>query len=299
MPMCFYSYRKEFCDQNGLRYNAMVEIRKMRKQLGEIFSLIYSESNKSESSLPTTTTGYQLPPPTESQLRLLRQMVLTGLCENVARRKGDTAKSGAPYQRSDMEEEIFIHPSSVLFRAQPEFVVYVELVEGKQKKLMFNVMAVEPEWLVTYASAYCSCSAPLQTPAPHYNYERDCVVGTVEVTFGPIAWRLPNAEVPYPTDMNYYRLFGSALLEGKVAKKLQKYRQNLLASPESLTKSWSKGQPRVSGLLSTLAMKEIRSRGDLERQWKEDKTFLFAEFSQWLPESLHGDLLNEWPPCDF
>lgn len=74
------------------------------------------------------------------QLKVLRQLLTAALIDQVAVRKDkvtkDTASGqqystsrGVPYRASGIDEDVFIHPSSVLAgQPPPDFVVFVEVV---------------------------------------------------------------------------------------------------------------------------------------------------------------------------
>lgn len=59
-------------------------------------------------------------------------------------------------------------------------------------------------------------------------------------TFGPRGWPLPVMEMEHPKDLNGVKLFARFLLEGEVCPKLKSFVPNYLATPSSVTKSWSK-----------------------------------------------------------
>ena len=54
-----------------------------------------------------------------------------------------------------LEDPVFIHPSSVLFKELPPFVSYVEMVETS-KLYMKGVCSIEAKWLPIYLSSQCS-----------------------------------------------------------------------------------------------------------------------------------------------
>jgi ATP-dependent RNA helicase DHX37/DHR1 len=110
----------------------MEEIHKLRSQISSIVETNFS--SVSASFLPT------LQPPNELQLKILRQLLASAFIDQVAIRKdlvSSAVSSGAQYATSnnvayralDIEEDLFIHPSSILAtRAPPEYVVFCEVV---------------------------------------------------------------------------------------------------------------------------------------------------------------------------
>ncbi|KFD66492.1 hypothetical protein M514_05725 [Trichuris suis] len=285
-----------FCEKHGFRYKAMVEICKMRRQLTKVVNALCADAD--------LAIGSQLKPPTDEQAELLRQLVLTGLCDNVARRAddclGQTAckSSRLAYRSAAVEDPLWIHPTSVLFRAQPEWLVYQEIVDSNGKKCMLNVMAIESEWLLPLARGYCSMGEPLKEPAPFYSETKDQIVCHVDCTYGIAAWPLPRQEVAHPVDIMYYRYFASEFLEGRVISKLAKYRSSLITPPSILFKPWARLQSKTGSLLGVLVSNGVTSKEDLIRFWKEKPNFLCNEYLEWVAQSKHNDVLFDWPPLE-
>lgn len=76
------------------------------------------------------------------QVKVLRQLLTAAFIDQVAIRKDlleeatgnklSTSK-GVPYRTIGIDEDVFIHPSSVLFSASPpEYLVYHEVVRSSQ-----------------------------------------------------------------------------------------------------------------------------------------------------------------------
>ena len=64
-----------------------------------------------------------------------------------------------------MEEPVFMHSSSVLRKAAPEWVVYQEVYETN-RTYMRGVTVIEPEWLPKFAPTLCSLSESMVDPPP-------------------------------------------------------------------------------------------------------------------------------------
>ncbi|CAB1322107.1 unnamed protein product [Coregonus sp. 'balchen'] len=135
----------KFCEENGLRYKAMLEIRRLRGQLTNAVNSVCPEVG--------VFVDCKMAPPTESQVVCLRQIVLAGLGDHLARR--------TPL----LDEPVYLHPSSALFKTLPQFVVYQEVLETT-KMYMRGVSAVEPEWVPQLLTQYCHFGSPLETPSP-------------------------------------------------------------------------------------------------------------------------------------
>lgn len=158
-----------------------------------------------------------------------------------------------------MEEPVFLHQGSVLRKTLPEYVVYQEVYETN-KLYMRGVTAIEPEWLAVYVPSMCNLSDPLTDPEPRYNPQTGKVHCTVTGTFGPQAWPLPNIDIPYPHNLEVYKWFARFILEGKVYKKLEKYKQFLLSQPNIMVKTWAKLQPRTEAIVKALMGKSVYTK---------------------------------------
>lgn len=108
----------------------MLEIRKLRVQL----------TNDISTNVPDSIIGGvdpKLRPPDDVQAKLLRQILLAGMGDQVARKvMPDEVPSGedkAPfkyaYKAMDMEDNVYLHSGSVLRKTLPDYVVYQEVYE--------------------------------------------------------------------------------------------------------------------------------------------------------------------------
>ncbi|WAR02924.1 DHX37-like protein, partial [Mya arenaria] len=104
-----------FCDKYGIRIKAMREVRKLRVQLTNSVNLAIPDAD--------VCVDPKMSPPDEMQARLLRQIVLAGMGDHLLDcRKMIALPSTSPdakklknaYQVPDLEEPVFIHPTSVL-----------------------------------------------------------------------------------------------------------------------------------------------------------------------------------------
>ena len=113
----------------------MEEIHKLRSQISSIV----------QTNFPDIQAGFEadLRPPSALQLKVLRQLIAAGFIDQVAVRKDIAQKGrvagagtqyttarGVAYQAIGIpDEDVFIHPSSVLAQEPPpEYIVYLELV---------------------------------------------------------------------------------------------------------------------------------------------------------------------------
>ncbi|XP_068013534.1 probable ATP-dependent RNA helicase DHX37 [Melanerpes formicivorus] len=282
---------RQFCEENGLRYKAMLEVRRLRGQLTTAVNSVCADAG--------LYVDPKMKPPTEAQATYLRQIVLAGLGDHVARRVQAEElldeKWKNAYKTALLDDPVFIHPSSVLFKQLPEFVVYQEIVETT-KLYMKGVSAVEPEWIPVLLPPYCHFGKPLENPPPSYCPERGRVRCHRPSVFYRVSWQLPAVEVDYPEGIDRYKYFARFLLEGKVIKKLSSYSQCLLSSPLIMLKTWSKLQPRTESLLQALVAESCDNRDALLAAWKKNPKYLLTAYRQWIPEAMHDELAKNWPP---
>ncbi|XP_027022770.2 probable ATP-dependent RNA helicase DHX37 isoform X2 [Tachysurus fulvidraco] len=281
----------KFCEENGLRYKAMLEIRRLRGQLTNAVNAVCSDAG--------VCVDNKMPPPTESQVVCLRQIVLAGLGDHLARRVQAEelldSKWRNGYKTPLLDEPVFIHPSSALHKELPEFVVYQEIFETT-KMYMRGVCAVQPDWIPKLLPQYCHFSGPEQNPAPWYCTLSGNVKCQQKSTFFRVGWKLPAIEMDYPEGLDRYKLFAKILLEGQVCPKLQRYSTCLLSSAATMLKTWAKLQPRTENLLGALVSEKVDNRDALQAAWKKNEKFLLSAYCQWVPESLHEEVTKNWPP---
>ena len=113
----------KFCDENGLRQKGMIEIRKLRTQLTNSINLVNPDAK--------VVLNPRMSPPSPLQCRAIRQICLSGLGDQVARKNpvGNDPQLKNAYTCMSLDEPVFIHPSSALFDVLPEYLVYQEIVE--------------------------------------------------------------------------------------------------------------------------------------------------------------------------
>ena len=106
---CEYAgYTQEFCEQNGLRYKAMVEIRKLRNQLTNKVNDIWPNLN--------VIMNPKMQPPTDQDSKLLRQIILSGSPDQIARKvqeddlkeASDKSKMKLAYKCGELEDPVFL-----------------------------------------------------------------------------------------------------------------------------------------------------------------------------------------------
>ncbi|KAM5199449.1 putative ATP-dependent RNA helicase DHX37 isoform 2-T2 [Hipposideros larvatus] len=281
----------QFCEANGLRYKAMVEIRRLRGQLTTAVNSVCPEAG--------LFVDPKMQPPSESQVTYLRQIVTAGLGDHLARRVQSEDllddKWRNAYKTPLLDDPVFIHPSSVLFKELPDFVVYQEIVETT-KMYMKGVSTVEVQWIPVLLPSYCQFDKPLEEPPPAYCPEKGRVLCHRASTFYRVGWPLPAVLVDFPEGLDCYKHFARFLLEGQVFPKLALYQGCLLSSPSTMLKTWARLQPRTESLLRALVAEKADCRDALLAAWRKSPKYLLAEYCEWLPEAMHTDVEKAWPP---
>uniref|UniRef100_A0A915CW82 RNA helicase n=1 Tax=Ditylenchus dipsaci TaxID=166011 RepID=A0A915CW82_9BILA len=139
----------------GLKPKAYWEIRKLRHQLANLL-------NSSGLLTEELDSKHKLLPPSQDQLRLIREKMTFCLSDQIARRVDHSADSeldvpkGA-YKCQKLQEFVFIEQTSMLSKCQPDYVLFHEILQIGQKKCLINVCAVEEEWVPEYAKSRLRC----------------------------------------------------------------------------------------------------------------------------------------------
>ncbi|XP_054568676.1 probable ATP-dependent RNA helicase DHX37 [Eptesicus fuscus] len=281
----------QFCEAHGLRYKAMLEIRRLRGQLTTAVNAVCPDAG--------LFVDPKMQPPSESQVTCLRQIVAAGLGDHLARRVqsedllDDTWRNA--YKTPLLDDPVFIHPSSVLFRELPDFVVYQEVVETT-KMYMKGVSAVEIQWIPALLPSYCQFNKPLEEPPPAYCPEKGRVLCHRDSVFYRVGWPLPAVQVDFPEGLDRYKHFARFLLEGQVFPRLASFQACLLSSPSTMLKTWARLQPRTESLLRALVAEKADNRDALLAAWRKSPRYLLAEYCEWLPQAVHADVEKAWPP---
>ncbi|KAK2393661.1 putative pre-mRNA-splicing factor ATP-dependent RNA helicase DEAH5 [Trifolium repens] len=138
----FHQSRKssQWCHKNFVNYHAMKKVVEVREQLRRVAQRI----------------GLVLKS-CESDMQVVKKAVTAGFFANACRLE--------PYSHDGMyktlrgSEEVYIHPSSVLFRVNPKWVIFNSLV-STDRKYMRNVMTIDPSWLLEAAPHFYQLQQP-------------------------------------------------------------------------------------------------------------------------------------------
>ncbi|OWB78788.1 nucleic acid binding protein [[Candida] boidinii] len=138
-------FSNQWCKDNFIQYKTLVRVRNVRDQLGLIckrLGLLLDDPSNSG-----TATDKRI-----KQIKI-QKAITSGFFSNAARLN----KSGDSYKSLEKNNQVFIHPSSVIFpvRPPPKLVIFHELVMTS-KEYMRNCMPIEEKWLSELANHYYS-----------------------------------------------------------------------------------------------------------------------------------------------
>lgn len=282
------------CTHYGLRPKAMVEIRKIRRQLIQIVKSILPET--------AGILDARLTPPNEQEICLLRKILAAGMVDRLAKKIDGTVvikghKATNAYQTLLLEEPVFLHSSSALIHETPTFICYQELHETN-RIFIKDITAIQMDWIVQLNPHLCSFGPIEESPSPRYDDKQDRLVCYRKATIGQrVSWSLgASVETIFPSNtIERFRWFGKFFLDGIICPKLQQFQPALLCSSNAMVKSWASLMERTQKFLNALASKEIDTRARLTEIWSNEPKYLLDVYCTWLPESLHSQVRTLWP----
>lgn len=162
-------FSSTWCSENFIIERSLKRARDVRKQLAGILERF---------GLPIKSAG--------SEFVKVRKAICAGYFRNACRRDRE---EGLKIIRDD--QQVFIHPSSVLYQKTPEYLIYHELVQTTREYLR-DVCVIDPEWLPElapklYAKAdpsKLSRSKQAEKVRPLYNKFEDEAVWRLSKRFG-------------------------------------------------------------------------------------------------------------------
>ncbi|KAL3689515.1 hypothetical protein R1sor_015824 [Riccia sorocarpa] len=313
---------EEFCQIHFLHSRTMSEMSKLRKQLKDLITSNVSETRVKLGDPVDATKGDDftwsgdLIAKSElswressekklSQLQeaLVRRAICAGWADKVSRKLSLQERAAIPeaqrkkkvvaYRSCSTEEPIFLHPSSVVAKEAPEYVVYNELVHTS-RIYMQRVTSVESSWLVRQGEALCTFSKPLTDPPPWYDPLADEVMCWVTPSYGPHLWELPLHRVTLKKGKHRTAVFACALLQGKVLPSLSDLRPCLTNDPSIILKPESQALKRVSDLMHRIALAAADTRAKLRDCWTKDPLFLYVEIMAWVQSNYQAKVNDIW-----
>lgn len=130
----------QWCHKNFVNYQAMKKVIEVREQLRRV-------AKRLGISLKSC----------ERDMQILRKAVVAGFFANACRLEAFT--ENGMYKTLRSSQEVYIHPSSVLFRVNPKWIIYYSLVLT-ERLYMRNVIAIDPSWLTDAAPHFYQYQCP-------------------------------------------------------------------------------------------------------------------------------------------
>ena len=128
------NYSMQWCYENYIQYRSMSRARDVRDQIIGLLDRVevVLESNEdANDSIP------------------IRKALTAGYFYNAARLQ----RSGDSYRTVKNAQSVYVHPSSGMFKTNPKWVIYYELVLTS-KEYMRQVLSIQPAWLLEVAPHY-------------------------------------------------------------------------------------------------------------------------------------------------
>ncbi|GFQ08722.1 probable ATP-dependent RNA helicase dhx35, partial [Phtheirospermum japonicum] len=116
-----------WCHKNHVNYHAMKKVDEIRQQLRRIAQRL----------------GIALKS-CEGDTQVVRKAVTAGFFANACRL--EAFSHNGLYKTMRSSQEVYIHPSSVLFRVNPKWVIFHSIV-STDRQYMRNVISIDPSWL--------------------------------------------------------------------------------------------------------------------------------------------------------
>ncbi|KAL6838814.1 hypothetical protein ACP4OV_031528 [Aristida adscensionis] len=135
----------QWCYKNFLNYQALKKVIDIREQLLKVMKRF---------GIPLKSC--------DRDMQAVRKAIIAGSFANACHLE-EYSQNGM-YKTVRTSQEVYIHPSSVLFRVNPKWVIYQSLV-STDKHYMRNVIAIEPSWLTEAAPHFYQFRTP--NPALH------------------------------------------------------------------------------------------------------------------------------------
>ncbi|EYU28048.1 hypothetical protein ABFS82_13G100000 [Erythranthe guttata] len=134
-----------WCHKNHINYHAMKKVDEIRQQLRRVAQRL----------------GITLKS-CEGDMEVVRKAVTAGFFANACRL--EAFSHNGLYKTIRSSQEVYIHPSSVLFRVNPKWVIFHSIV-STDRRYMRNVISIDPSWLTEAAPHFYQNQ--LFNPRPH------------------------------------------------------------------------------------------------------------------------------------
>ena len=222
--------QREFCATHRLHRDTIEKIRDLRRQLAIVCKAQFELSDDESTNLISD----ELPPPSAAEEIALRQILMTGFCDSIARRApagsipiGTRRKRLTAYFSCDpsIKVPLYIHPESSLYNTDPtaslpEYLVYNDLLMNSAGDVTYMVCVTEihQNWIsqLTRDCPLLQWSAPLISPAPYFESKKDKIMCYSVPKYGSEKWELPPVKISLETLQSFLNPNASAKFEGQL-----------------------------------------------------------------------------------
>ncbi|GJY22960.1 probable pre-mRNA-splicing factor ATP-dependent RNA helicase DEAH9 isoform X1 [Tanacetum coccineum] len=133
----------KWCHQNSINYHAMVSFQWLERTAVDLALIKKVIEVRQQLRRVAQRLGLALKS-CENDMEALRKAVTAGFFANACRL--EPYSHNGTYKTLRGSQEVYIHPSSVLFRVNPKWVLYHSLV-STDRQYMRNVISIDPSWL--------------------------------------------------------------------------------------------------------------------------------------------------------
>lgn len=130
-------FSRQWCQENFLQFKSLSRARDVRDQLIRLCDRVEIDVRAATGSDESTVA--------------IQKSITAGFFPKVA----TLNRSGDSYRTVGTKQTVYIHPSSVLYKAKPKWLLYNELVLTS-KEFMRNCMPIDPKWLREVAPHFYS-----------------------------------------------------------------------------------------------------------------------------------------------
>ncbi|XP_020527985.1 probable pre-mRNA-splicing factor ATP-dependent RNA helicase DEAH9 isoform X3 [Amborella trichopoda] len=134
----------QWCHKNLINYQAMKKVLEIREQLHKLVQRLGLVLKSCGQDTQVHKDAHE----SDLFIYVVRKAITSGFFAHACRL--ESSSHGGMYKTIRTSQEVYIHPSSVLFRVTPKWVVYHSLV-STDCQYMRNVIAVDSSWFTELA----------------------------------------------------------------------------------------------------------------------------------------------------
>ncbi|RXG72512.1 putative ATP-dependent RNA helicase kurz [Armadillidium vulgare] len=288
----------QWCYENGLRHSALLEYRKLRRQLTNEINVLIDDAN--------ITLHPGLKPPTDDQAYLLAEIIFIGSVDQVARRvdssefhtEEERKMWRNAYRTVYSDRPAFLSSASALHKDKPQYIMYQEIYESTKVYLRCATV-VNEAWLLFHGDSLADLSPPLDVPQPSFDSRLDRVMCHRKGTFGPQKWELRAYPVEFPTTQDLFKWVAYFFLIGELWPPLKPHVKYLYDPKTLISPITLRYREKRQNLMKALFSENIKSGSDLQRVWRKNPHFLKSEYFSWFENEEKLALISlKWPPLE-